>query len=106
MIQEKDVDTFIKAKKDQLAINILQGLSLLSLTVLIVLEALQLTRDYTILLATISSASMGGAMGQSRWLAVSRGKLIETLERIINNNPEGLKILAEKRKSAASSKHK
>lgn len=106
MIQEKDVDTFIKAKKDQLAINILQGLSLLSLTVLIILEALQLTRDYTILLATISSVAMGGAMGQSRWLAVSRCKLIETLEGIINNSPEGLKILAEKRRSAASSKYK
>lgn len=103
MIQEQDVDTLIKAKRDQLAIDILQGLSLLSLVTLIVLEALQLTHDYTILLATMSSVFMGGAMGQSRWVAVSRSKLIQTLEGVINNDSEGLRILAGKRRSGISS---
>lgn len=83
MIQEKDVDTLIKAKRDQLAIDILHGLSLLALVILIVLEVLQLTHDYTILLATMSSVFMGGAMGQSRWVTVSRSKLIQTLESIL-----------------------
>lgn len=98
MIQEKDVDIFIKAKKDQLVIDVFQGLSLLSLITLIALEALQLIHDYTIVLATMATVFMGAAMGQSRWIAVSRSKLLQTLEGIINNDSEGLKILAEKRR--------
>ena len=103
MIQEKDVDTLIKAKKDQLAINILQVLSLLSLTILVILEDFYITHEYTTLLAVMSSVFMGAAMGQSKWVAVSRSKLIQTLESIINNDAEGLKILAEKRGSGSSS---
>lgn len=102
MVEEKDVDTFIKAKKDQLAIDILQGLSLASLTVLIALEALQVTSNYTICLATLTAVFMLGAMGQSKWVAISRSQLIETLERIINTDSEALKMLAEKRKSGVS----
>ena len=45
-------------------------------------------------------------MGQSRWVVVTRGQLIDIIERIINNDPEALKLLAVKRSAGvSSSKH-
>lgn len=85
-----------------MAIDILQGLSALSLTVLVTLEALQVPHDYTMLLATLSAVFMGGSMGPNKWIVVSRGQLVQTLERVIQRDPEALKMLAEKRKAGAS----
>jgi hypothetical protein len=98
MVHEKDVDIFVKAKRDQFAIDALMALSFAALSALIVLEAIGRPHDYTILLATLSAVFMGASMGKSRWVAVSRDQLIDSLERTINSDPEALKILAKKRK--------
>jgi hypothetical protein len=102
MIEEKDVDTLIKANRDRMAIDILMILSSVALAVLILLEALDISHDYTIVLATVSMAFMGSAMGQNKWVSVSRFQLIQTLERIINRDANALRILAEKKQSSGS----
>lgn len=97
MLEEKDVETFIKAKRDQLAIDLLLVLAVASLAALVVLEALAISHDYTLVLATASTVLVGAATGQSRWVSVSRSQLVQTLERIINRDSEALEILARKK---------
>ena len=99
MITGEDIETLIKAKKDQFAINVLQGLSALLLATLVYLEAFRVNHDYTIILATLSVVCMLGALGQSRWVSVSRGQLVQTLERIINTDAEALSIMATKKRA-------
>ncbi len=102
MIEERDVDTLIKAKRDRVAIDILMILSSVALTVLILLEALDISHDYTVILATVSMVFMGSAMGQNKWVSVSRYQLIQTLERIINRDSNALRMLAEKKQGRGS----
>ena len=104
MVDEKDVEVFIKAKRDQFATDVLMGLSFFALSSLIVLEAIGRPHDYTILLATLSAVFMAASTGKSRWVAVSRDELIDSLERTINSDPEALEMLAEKRKSGVCSR--
>ncbi|MDT8428423.1 MAG: hypothetical protein RQ757_06625 [Pseudomonadales bacterium] len=81
------------------SIVILEVLSLAALSLLIILEALNLSHEYTILLATVSAVFLGAAMGKSRWVTVSRDQLILTLEKIINSDPGALVLLSEKKRS-------
>ncbi|WP_341939116.1 hypothetical protein [Marinimicrobium sp. C2-29] len=99
MIEEKDVDNLIKAKRDRFAVDALMALSSIALAVLILLEAFNVEHEYTIVIATASMMSMIGAMGQNKWVSVSRSQLIQTLDRIVNRDSSALKILAKKRKT-------
>ena len=94
MIEEKDIKLLLSAKKDNLAINILMTLSVVSLIVLIFLEVTQINDDYTIILATVSAVLMGSSAGVNKWVSVSRADLIETIERIVQKDANGLKLLA------------
>ncbi|RYY73044.1 MAG: hypothetical protein EOO52_19425 [Gammaproteobacteria bacterium] len=97
MINEKDLETFLRAKKDAFAVKVLMSLSGVSLGILIFLEVTQVTNNYTILLATVSAVLMGSSAGANQWVSVSRAQLIETLENIIHSDPEALKLLATHR---------
>lgn len=96
MIEEKDIELYLKAKKDRLAIDILLVLSSLCLGVLIYLEATNSKHDLTILLATISVVLSLSAFGKSRWVSVSRNDLVNCLGRVISNDSGALKIIASK----------
>lgn len=102
MIEEKDVEVFLKAKKEELAKSILQAISATCLALLLALEALDLNHDYIILLATFSVTFMMAAFGHSRWVTVSRAQLIQTLGNIFSKDADALKILAKKRGRPAS----
>lgn len=66
MVQEKDVDIYLKARRDRLAIDILQMLSLVSLMALIMLEATSTDHGYTVLLAAMAAA-VGESRGHLTW---------------------------------------
>lgn len=99
MIEEKDIDLFLKAKKEEKTSKFLQFLSVVSLLALVMLEVFEINHDYTTVLATLSIAFMMTALGHSRWITVSRAHLIATLEGIINRDANALKILADKKRS-------
>ncbi|UTF59137.1 hypothetical protein [Gilvimarinus sp. DA14] len=99
MVEEKDIELFLKAKKEEKTTIFLQSLSAAFLLALVMLEVFNVTHDYTILLATISIVFMTAALGRSRWITVSRSHLIATLESIINRDANALKILADKKRS-------
>lgn len=102
MVEERDVEVFLKAKRDQRVIDLLLGLSFFALSTLIGLEAFGVQHNYTILLATLSVVFMGASVGKSRWVSVSRNELVNSLERVINSDSEALKMLASKRKNRVS----
>ena len=97
MIEDKDIDIFLKAKKEEVATNVLQACSVICLTVLITLEALSVSHEYTIVLATLSVIFIFSSLGHSRWVSVSRVELIKTLEKVFNNDAKALQILARKK---------
>jgi len=99
MVEDKDVEIFLKAKKQELATNILQSISAVFLLALVVLEVISPEHGYTVALATISVVFMSAAFGHSRWVTVSRADLIETLEDIFNRDANALRILADKNRS-------
>lgn len=98
MIDEKDIVTYLKAKKDQRILNIYAVLASVALGVLIFLEATGVEHNYTILLATLSfvfsaSSFSGGARG-----VVSRKELLNLIGRIISSDSSALQRIAIKRK--------
>lgn len=97
MIEEKDIDVLFKAKKDRLAINILMALSSLFLCLIIFIEIIEYSREYTILLATISVVLMASSIGVNKWVSVSRDQLIQTIENIVNKDPDALEMIAKKK---------
>ncbi|WNO10503.1 hypothetical protein [Teredinibacter sp. KSP-S5-2] len=97
MFEEKDIEVFLKAKKNQLAIDIFQVLSSLTLVLLVFLEAMNITDDYTTVLATISVVFAMSAYGKGKWISISRADLIKTIEQAINRVPEALRMLASKK---------
>lgn len=99
MIEEKDIEVLLRAKKDGLAINVLMVLSCICLSILIFLEVTGVTDKYTIVLATISAVLMGSSAGANKWVSVSRDQLVKTFENIVNRDPDALKVLADKRNS-------
>lgn len=105
MIEERDVDTLIRAKRDQVVINILMIVAFLTFTILIALEALSIEHQFTILLSTLGMVFLAVAMGQNKWVSVSRAQLIDIIERIINNDANALKIIAKKNNVRVSAKN-
>lgn len=97
MIEEREVEILLKAKKDSRAVNVLAGLSAISLVVLIALEVFIPSHSYTITLATLCAVFMCTSLGANRWVSVSRNTLISTLEKIVNRDPSALKTVAEKK---------
>ncbi len=95
---EKDIDKFLKAKKEQLAIDILMFCSLATISSLILLEAMSIEHDHTILLAIFSMIFLMSAMGSSRWVTISRSDLLDIIRRQIDSDAEALVTIAEKRK--------
>ncbi len=100
MVEERDVEIFLKAKKEDMATNALQVVSAIFLLVLVILEVIMPRHGYTVVLATVSVVFMAAALGHSRWVTVSRAHLIETLENIFNRDANALKILADKKRSS------
>ncbi|MGQ9425619.1 hypothetical protein ACXYTJ_08120 [Gilvimarinus sp. F26214L] len=98
MVDERDIEIFLKAKRDQRTIDVLMGLSFVALATLVGLEALGVPHDYTVALATLSVVFMGASVSKSRWVSVPRNELVSSLERIINSDPEALTMVAEKRR--------
>ncbi len=47
MIDTKDIEIYLKAKKEQLYIELFQGLSALMLAILVILEIMKVEHDYT-----------------------------------------------------------
>jgi NAD(P)H-hydrate repair Nnr-like enzyme with NAD(P)H-hydrate dehydratase domain len=105
VIEEKDIDTLIKAKRDEFTIQILMTFSALTFVTLIVLEALSIEHEYTILLATLGMVFLGSAIGQNRWVSVSRAQLIDVIERIISSDADALKMLAQKKGGPSEQRH-
>ncbi len=99
MIDEKDIDLYLKAKKDRLAIEILSGLSIVFLAVLVFFEAADIYQEYTVLLAVTSVVLSASAFGKSRWVSVSRTDLLKAMERMVNSDAEALRIIANKKKA-------
>ena len=99
MIEEKDTDVLLNAKKDSFAIDILTGLSAISLGVLVFLEGANMSPEYTIPLAVICLVLCATAFGKNRWVSVSRNDLVSVIERVVNSDPEALRILANKNKA-------
>ncbi|UHQ53694.1 MULTISPECIES: hypothetical protein [Microbulbifer] len=99
MISEDTINILIKARKEQAAIYGLQALSITALVILIALEVLGVQHNLTIFLATLATIFMCGAVGQNRWVSVSRGQLVKALEQLINNDANAVERLAEKNKA-------
>lgn len=97
MIDKRDIELFQKAKKEQPWVEMLTVLSLVPLLVLVMLVARGIY-DYTALLVIISFVLSLSAQGGRRWVTVSRDDLIKAMERMINSDPEALKIVADNNK--------
>lgn len=97
MIEEQDVEIFLKAKKEAFFGRALQMVSACLLCALIFLEVVYPEHDYPIVLATLSVVLMAAALGHSKWVIISRARLIQTLESIFNRDANALRLLAEKR---------
>jgi|GEM_PF-5709569 len=98
MIDKRDIELFQKAKKEQPWVDWLMVLSFLPLVVLVMLAAKGIY-DYTALLVIISFVLSLSAQGGRRWVSVSKDDLIKAMERMINSNPEALKVIAEQNKN-------
>lgn len=98
-MNEKDIKTYLKAKKEEFASKVLVALSMLCVVSIIVLDALVIEHDYTIVLACFSSVFLLGSVGSSRWVTVSRSELLSILKKQIDSDPEALQLMAKIRSS-------
>ncbi len=98
MMDKRDIELFQKARKEQPWVDVLTALALVPLAILIMLE-IRGIYDYTVLLVMISFILSLAAQGGRRWVSVSREDLLKTMERMINDDADALKIIAEQNKN-------
>jgi hypothetical protein len=101
-MDSKDIDAFIKAKKEQTRAELLGIAALLPLALLMFIEASDIETRFTFPLIMFVFILLVTSQGASRSVSVSRRELVAIIERQINRDPAALQLLAEKR---ASRKH-
>lgn len=95
---EEDIKIFLKAKKEQLAADILLVIAVLFLIILFVLEVLHPQHEYTIVLSTLTFVALLSSYGSSRWVSISKKDLLGLIQRQIDADSEALTTLSNLKK--------
>lgn len=95
MIEEQELNTLLKAKRDSLVVGTLLSLALGALAILLFLEIIGLEHSYTIPLVSLSAIFISLSSGDNRWVSTSRGRLIQTLENIVSGDSNAIEALAK-----------
>lgn len=95
-MEARDMELFIKAKKNTLIPNILTGLAAMLICSIFILEFMSINHDLTVTILTWAMVLYFTAFGVSKWAYVPREELINIIERQINNDSDALEYLANK----------
>ncbi len=93
-MEHKDIDLFIKAKKKTIIPSILAGISIMIFSSVFILELLGIEHGETLTILTWAMAFYFTAFGAGKWAFVPRDKLMNIIERQINNDAEALSYLS------------
>ena len=100
-MEEKDINTYLNAKRQRKYSTLLSTLSGLMLLSLIFLETMQIQHDSTIVLAIFSFIFLIASQGPSSLVTQSRADLLAVIERQISRDPNALQILANRKSPSA-----
>lgn len=92
----KDIDIFIKAKRNAILPNVLLCLAFLLICAFVLLELASVEHDFTLLIPLMALAFWCMAFGTQKWALVPRNELINIIERQINKDSEAIKYLSSK----------
>lgn len=95
-MNEEDIDTFLRAKRETRFTYLYSSLALFFMAMIIFMEVTHTFQEWTILIVTLAMLSAAAIPGPSRGVTVSRSKLMDIIERQINSDPELLKMLADR----------
>ncbi len=89
-MNKSDIETFMKAKKEDRLYRLFQALSVISILVLLILNAYDPEHSLTTALLTASVLFSSFAFGANRWVSVSRRDLLDIIQRQINHDSEAI----------------
>jgi hypothetical protein len=92
----KDIDIFIKAKRMTRIPNLILGIAYLLLWVFLGLEIAGIEHGYRVAIVSWVVALIGMAFGSQKWAFVPREKLIDIIERQINSDADAIEYMARK----------
>jgi len=90
-----DVDTFIKAKKEDLVYRIFHVCVILLIGLLLYLNRYYPGHAYTTIILGASLLFSGLAQGMNRWVSVSRQDLLEIIQRMINRDSDAIEKISK-----------
>jgi len=100
MIYEKEIDTYLNAKRQLKIRRAIAILCILMLIIFICLRVFSVNNLYLdIAVVSVFVGALVNADGGSYSTYVSKSKLLKIIERQINNDPEAIKYIASKKTS-------
>ena len=95
-MEDKDIDAFIKAKKELAISELLTVATMLPLAVLMFINGSGIGSQFEFPLIMLAFCLLVFSHGSSKWVAITRRQLIDIIERQINRDPVALQRLATK----------